>query len=133
MYKKTITYEDFNGLSRTEDFYFNLTQRELAKLEVITDGGYAGMLTRIANAKDIEAIDSTMETLINMSYGVKDNDGRNFIKNEKVLADFVSTQAYSDFYWELTHNEDEALKFVNGIMPKEMAKDKNSGPLVPAA
>mgnify|MGYP001750705203 CR=1 FL=1 len=25
MLKKTMTYEDYNGVPRTEDFYFNLT------------------------------------------------------------------------------------------------------------
>ena len=29
MLKKTITYTDYNGVERTEDFYFNLTRAEL--------------------------------------------------------------------------------------------------------
>ena len=33
MLKKTITYEDWNGKTRTEDFYFNLTRVECAELE----------------------------------------------------------------------------------------------------
>lgn len=33
MLVKTITYEDFNGTERTEDFMFNLTKTELVKLE----------------------------------------------------------------------------------------------------
>ena len=32
MLKKTITYTDYNGNSRTEDFYFNLTKTELMKM-----------------------------------------------------------------------------------------------------
>ena len=30
MLKKTLTYEDFNGNQRTEDYYFNLTKAELS-------------------------------------------------------------------------------------------------------
>ena len=29
MLKKTITYTDYNGTTRKEDFYFNLTQAEV--------------------------------------------------------------------------------------------------------
>ena len=41
MYKKTITYEDFDGNKRTEDFYFNLTTAEVAKMEMGVTGGYS--------------------------------------------------------------------------------------------
>ena len=29
MLKKTITYKDYNGVERTEDFMFNLTKAEI--------------------------------------------------------------------------------------------------------
>ena len=32
MLKKTITYTDYNGVERTEDFYFNLTRAELMEM-----------------------------------------------------------------------------------------------------
>lgn len=31
MLKKTMTYEDYNGVPRTEDFYFNLTPAEVTR------------------------------------------------------------------------------------------------------
>lgn len=31
MIKKTITYTDYNGLERTEDFWFNITEPRLSK------------------------------------------------------------------------------------------------------
>ena len=34
MLKRTMTYTDYNGLSRTEDFYFNLTQAEVTEMEL---------------------------------------------------------------------------------------------------
>ena len=33
MFIKTINYKDFDGNERSEDFYFNLTQSEILKLE----------------------------------------------------------------------------------------------------
>ena len=33
MLKKTVTYEDYNGVEQTEDFYFNLTKVECMELD----------------------------------------------------------------------------------------------------
>ena len=32
MLKKTISYVDYNGTKRTEDFYFNLTKAEISEM-----------------------------------------------------------------------------------------------------
>mgnify|MGYP007065598478 CR=1 FL=1 len=39
MLKKTVTYTDYNGVERTEDFYFNLTRSELIEMHLTTEGG----------------------------------------------------------------------------------------------
>ena len=56
MLKKTITYTDYNGLERTEDFYFNLTQAEILDMEMSYPGGLGEMLMGIVNAKDQPAL-----------------------------------------------------------------------------
>ena len=38
MFKKTITYTDFNGNERTEDFYFHLSKAELAEMDLSKAG-----------------------------------------------------------------------------------------------
>ena len=43
MLKKTITYTDYNGVDRTEDFYFNLTEAELLDMELGTAGTFTSM------------------------------------------------------------------------------------------
>lgn len=126
MLKKTITYTDFNGNERTEDFYFNLTERELTKLELTTPGGFEGMVKRIVNAKSQIQLIELFEQLIKMSYGVKDADGIHFVKNEKVLEEFMSTQAYSDLYMELVTDADKAAAFFNGIVPAKKAATNNA-------
>ena len=39
MYKKTVTYTDFDGVERTEDFWFNFTKAEITEMQLMTDGG----------------------------------------------------------------------------------------------
>ena len=52
MIKKTMTYKDYDGNERTEDFWFNLTKAEAAKLEFGTTGGVSKMIERIIQEQD---------------------------------------------------------------------------------
>lgn len=122
MIKKTITYSDFNGNERTEDFYFNLTKAEITKMELSTKGGLAEMIQRIVAAQDTPAIIEVFEDLIKRSYGVKTPDGRGFVKRIEDLEAFMSTEAYSQLFMELATDADAASKFVNGVVPADMAK-----------
>lgn len=119
MLKKTITYEDFNGNTRTEDFYFNLTQAEVVEMQLSTSGGFDKMLTNIINAQDEPSLIKEFKKIIKASYGVKSSDGRKFIKNDEVFEDFASTEAYAKLFVELATNDEAASEFVNGIMPKQ--------------
>lgn len=122
MIKKTITYSDFNGNERTEDFYFNLTKAEITKMELSIKGGLAEMIQRIVAAQDTPAIIEVFEDLIKRSYGVKTPDGRGFIKRAEDLEAFTCTEAYSQLFMELATDSDAAAKFVNGVVPADMAK-----------
>lgn len=122
MIKKTITYSDYNGNERTEDFYFNLTKAEITKMELSTKGGLAEMIQRIVAAQDTPAIIEVFEDLIKRSYGVKTPDGRGFAKRVEDLEAFMATEAYSQLFMELATDADAAGKFVNGVVPADMAK-----------
>jgi hypothetical protein len=121
MIKKTITYPDYNGNERTEDFYFNLTKAEITKMELSIKGGLAEMIKRIVDAQDTPAIIEVFEDLIKRSYGVKTLDGRGFVKRAEDLEAFMATEAYSQLFMELATDADAAAKFVNGIIPADMA------------
>lgn len=123
MIKKTMTYVDYNSVTRTEDFYFHLNKSELSKMELTAHGGYAEMIQRIVNAKDIPAIISVMEELIQKSYGVKTPDGRGFLKRKEDLELFMATEAYSDLFMELSTDEDKAAEFINGVIPADLAEE----------
>ena len=122
MIKETITYTDYNGVERKEDFYFNLTKAEIMEMEMSTQGGLAEMIQRIVAAQDQPAIIKIFKELIIKAYGVKSPDGKRFIKNAEVVDNFVQTEAFSQMFMKLATDADAAAKFVNGIVPADMAK-----------
>lgn len=119
MLKKTITYKDYNGNERTEDFYFNLTPAEITEMEMRASGGLEAVLNRIISEQDTEKMIEHFKTIILASYGVKSTDGRNFVKNDRVREDFQSTNAYSQLFMELATNDKAASDFIQAIMPKQ--------------
>ncbi len=124
MITKTVTYIDYNGLKRTEDFRFNLTQAELMEMEYGTTGGFAAMIKKIIDAKDTPALIRIFKELIVKAYGVKSDDGRRFMKSDALIEDFVQTEAYCQIYMELALDEEAAIDFVNGVLPSSVRKAK---------
>ena len=122
MLKKTVTYVDYNGVERTEDFYFNLTKAEVAEMEMSVQGGFSKMLEEIIASKDNVQIVNLFKQMVLKSYGEKSPDGRRFIKSEEIAQAFAQTEAYSEIFMELALNEDKAAEFVNGIMPANLDK-----------
>ena len=100
MLKKTITYEDYNGVTRTEDFYFNFTEAEIMELELGTTGGLAEMIKRLVDAQDAPAIIKIFKELVLKAYGQKSPDGKRFIKSEELATEFSQTEAYSQLFME---------------------------------
>lgn len=120
MLKKTMTYVDFDGNPRTEDFRFNLTKAELAEMQMSESGGLEQMLNNIVSAQDIPKMAAAFKELILKSYGVKSPDGKRFIKNAQIREEFEQTQAYSDLYMLLATDDKEALNFIRGIIPADL-------------
>lgn len=119
MLKKSITYYDYNGVERTEDFRFNLSKAELMEMEMSTNGGLTEMINKIVAAQDIPAIIKVFKDLILKAYGEKSPDGKRFIKSEELSTAFAQTEAYSQLFMELATNPEEAAKFINGIIPTD--------------
>ena len=118
MLKKTITYTDYDGLERTEEFRFNLTKAELVDMELTTAGTFSETMKRIIAEKDIIRIAKLFKELLLKSYGVKSDDGKRFIKSQEQSEAFSQTEAYSDLYIELLSNPEEAAKFFAEVAPK---------------
>lgn len=122
MLKKSITYTDYNGTERTEDFYFNMTRAELMEMELGTTGGMTEMIQKIVAAQDAPAIIKIFKDLVLKAYGEKSADGKRFIKSDEISTAFSQTEAYSQLFMELATDADKAAEFVNGIVPSDVAK-----------
>ena len=128
MLKKTITYNDYNSVERTEDFYFNLSKAELMEMEMSISGGLTEMIEKIVATKDAPAIIKIFKELVLKAYGEKSADGKRFEKKNGALAEaFAETEAYSQIFMELATDADKAAEFVNGIMPSDIAKQLPKG------
>lgn len=116
MIKKTIDYTDYNGVDKTIDAYFNMTEAEIIKLEMSVHGGFKENIERAIAAEDGAIICDAFEKLIDLSYGVKTFDG-GFAKKREDLEAFKATPAYSKLFVEIVTSADKAGEFVNGIIP----------------
>lgn len=116
MTKKTITFTDLNGISRTEDHYFNLSKPEILKMQTSVKGGYDVQLRSIAANLDGGQIMEFFEEFISKSYGIKSDDGRRFMKSEEITRSFMETPAYEVLFEELVTNDKAAAEFVNAVM-----------------
>ena len=126
MYSELINYTDFNGDKVSERLYFNITRTELQKQNMHKEGGLLSYLTRIIATRDQNEIANYFEEIINMSYGVKSDDGKHFIKNKELTEKFMCSAAYDELFYKLTTDSDYAAKFINAIMPQDLdEKDIN--------
>lgn len=119
MWKETITYKDFYGEERTEEFHFHLSKAECAEKQMkYAGGGYAEFLKRIVDAKNQETIVDLFKQFILDAYGEISQDGRRFVKSPELSKAFSETEAFSILYMKLATDDEYAAKFVNGVIPK---------------
>ena len=117
MFTDTRTYTDYDGNERTEDFRFNLTKAEVLEMEMYQEGGMEQHINRVIAAKDSKELIDIFKAIIDKSYGVKSEDGKRFIKSPEILAEFKSTEAYSDIFMELATDDKKAIEFIEKVLP----------------
>lgn len=120
MLKRTITYENFNGETVTNTFYFNLTKAELIELNVSYEGGFEKFLETIIAAQDQKTLIEEFKKIILISFGEKSPDGERFIKSDELREKFTQTAAYSALFMELATDANAASVFINSVIPKDM-------------
>ena len=120
MLKKTIVYKDWNDVERTEDHYFNLDKREVVKLQSSVKGGLDVHVKAIAAGMNGAGIMEFFENFIRMSYGVKSEDGRRFMKSDEISREFMETRAYDVLFEEIVTDAKAAAAFFNAVMPADL-------------
>ena len=123
MLKKQIKYTDYNGTELDENFWFNLSKAELMDMDLMTPGGFNGMVMKIIAAQDTPSLVTLFKDIIFKAYGEKSADGKRFIKSKELSTAFSQTEAYSNLYMELVTITEAAIEFINGIVPKDLAEE----------
>jgi hypothetical protein len=123
MLKKTITYENWDGETVTEDFYFNLTKSELLELEMAHKESFRERIQKIIDSKDGGVILGEFKKIVLQTYGEKSEDGKRFVKTADIQNSFSQTEAYSTLFFELATDAGAAAAFVNGIVPRGLAEE----------
>lgn len=127
MQKLTVSYENFDGETVTEDLYFNLNIRELQEMEEwdIPLTERIAQLTKTENGKDAFNL---MRDIVETAYGERSEDGKRFVKNPEIRRNFIEGLAYDEVILQFLDGSLDLGKFIEGLLPKkvfEMAK-KNS-------
>lgn len=146
MYRKVITYTDFNGVEKTKTFYFNLTRPELIEMKRSPIVEMQHIIERVRNMKDpqneltLEEKDEIqgkmgdiLRELVIQSYGVKSEDGETFSKRfngSKFGAgeSFVESMAYDALYMEMISDIKNLINFVRAVIPASVNQELESNP-----
>lgn len=130
MLKKTITYEDYFGTKRTEDFYFHFSKAELNDMQMSVEGGFSAKLEKMVAASNNKEVYNTFVEIVLAAYGEVSDDGRYFIKKDENghrLADkFRQSPAYEVLMDEICANNKTIADFCNAIMPKGLPEGQAS-------
>ena len=109
MVKKTLTYRDFNNNERTEEFYFNLTDLEGAELAMDFPADVIEGRTGAFEALGYNGTLALVKNTVLKAYGVKGgDDGRSFVKSDKLTEAFSNTKAFSIIVMELFKDNGKA-------------------------
>lgn len=121
MFKKTISFEDFNGNQKKHDFYFHISKAELLEMASAGDA-MQKRLQRIIAAKDGSAILQEFRDLIKLSVGVRSEDGQRFIKDEAAQSTLFDSPAFDELLMELATDAHASAEFVKELIPEKMQK-----------
>ena len=116
MIKKTISYVDFNGTKRNDDYYFHLSVPEATRFAArFGEQGWEAGIKKIVESGDLTEVLDLFEDIILTSYGQKSPDGRIFVKNKEMRETFSNSEAYAQLFEELVTSGDAMTQFAKGI------------------
>jgi hypothetical protein len=118
MIEKTITFDDLDGKSVTDTFHFNLNDAEIAEL-AMSRKGLDEYLREIIKTEDIEKLMVLFKELLSMAVGRRINN-RVFEKSPAIVAEFMNSGAYVEFFFELIAQPAYAAEFIKEMAPKNL-------------
>lgn len=120
MVKREIEYENYDGEKIKETFYFNLTKAELQELEFDIPGGFDGLTAKLKKDPSASDIVDAFKIILGKAYGEKLPNGKIY-KNEQNTSAFFASDAYSELFFWLMNNSEEAMNFIEAMLPREVA------------
>lgn len=123
MIKKFITYEDYNGNTVTDPFYFNMTKLELLEWDLETEGGLEGLMKKLSETTDAKKAYYIFKDILLKAYGEKSEDGKTFVKSPELRVKFESSPALGELIIEFLQNPELSAKFIEGILPSAWIKE----------
>lgn len=134
MIKKSVTYKDFLGQTRTDTFRFNLTEDEMMDLIKEDEIFSTDHVSHVMETRDAIEMYRILRRMILASYGVLSEDGRFFRKPPEALYDFAHSAAYTQLLDELVDTDDfnKLRSFIMGIIPAKYAERLDGNPQVAA-
>lgn len=120
MFKKVITYKDYDGNDKTDTLYFHLNKFEWLELETYTKGGLIENLQHAIETGNAKKTIDILKKIILRAYGEKDPETGTFEKNDDIAIRFSKTDAFSELFYELAYNEEASKTFFLGLIPPEL-------------
>lgn len=124
MYSKSVPYKDFKGNVRNEMAHFNLTIPEMLQLlgpfqTLFKMQESAAGPARELDTEEIMGFYNALETILKAAWGEPSEDGKYFRKSGRY--DFEESALFPAFMVMMVTDTQEAVKFVNEIVPADMA------------
>lgn len=124
MFKKTITFTDFNGHTQTKDFYFHLSKPQLLRMAAEEgENSATARFQRIIESKDRRQILQIMEEFVSMACGMRSEDGSQFLQTEEAKNNLLQSPAYEEFLVELCTSATAAVEFFQELMPNKLLEE----------
>lgn len=117
---KDITFEDLNGTTITETYYFHLGKGEIAKLEMSVKGGLRERLQRLMSTENAAELIPIVEDILRRSIGRRSDDGERFVKDKKYTEEFMVSEACQELLYELLSDPKLSAEFFTNILPKSV-------------
>jgi hypothetical protein len=130
MFKQNITYVDFNGVERKEDFYFHLSLPEVTRFEAEIGRSMEEHVKDLVANQDLKTLIDFLEKMILNSYGRKTSDGKSFHKSKELRLEFEHSQAYAELFEMLLTSRELAEKFGEGVADNGKATKNKDQPKV---
>lgn len=120
MFKRTITYKNhFDGSEKTRVLYFHLGKMDLAR--IAANPVFLREMEEAAQKGDKAIMLKKIEELIRLSYGVRQEGTDEFIKTTAVQDEFIASQAYEEFVFDLlTGTTENFMSFIQGVFPPKL-------------